>query len=30
VQQTCFATNTGAMSETDLRGIAEKWLRAAC
>ncbi len=28
VQQACFGGNGGAMSETDLRGVAEKWLRA--
>ena len=30
VQQTCFGGNGNAMSEADLRGLAEKWLRAAC
>ncbi|MEA3210892.1 MAG: hypothetical protein QOE70_3949 [Chthoniobacter sp.] len=30
VQQACFGGNGGAMSEADLRGIAEKWLRVAC
>ena len=30
VQQTCFGSNGSKMSETDLRGLAEKWLRAAC
>ena len=29
VQQTCFDTNSSTMSETDLRGVAEKWLRFA-
>ena len=30
VQQACFGATGGAMSETDLRSVAEKWLRAAC
>ena len=30
VQQACFGAKGGTMSETDLRGVAEKWLRAAC
>ena len=30
VQQSCFDANAGAMSETDLRTVAEKWLRTAC
>jgi hypothetical protein len=30
VQQSCFAAKEGAMSEADLRSVAEKWLRAAC
>ena len=30
VQKACFGTNASAMSEADLRGVAEKWLRAAC
>lgn len=30
VQQTCFGSNGSKMSEADLRGVAEKWLRAAC
>ena len=29
VQQACFGAEV-AMSEADLRGVAEKWLRAAC
>lgn len=29
VQQACFGAKTGAMSEPDLRGVAEKWLRFA-
>ena len=29
VQQACFGANA-AMSETDLRGVVEKWLRLAC
>ena len=30
VQQTCFGAAGSAMSEADLRSLAEKWLRAAC
>jgi|GEM_PF-385982 len=30
VQQTCFSSNGSKMSEADLRGVVEKWLRAAC
>ena len=30
VQQTCFGGNGSKMSEADLRGLADKWLRAAC
>jgi hypothetical protein len=30
VQQGCFGADRSAMSETDLRNVAEKWLRAAC
>lgn len=30
VQQTCFGAAGNTMSETDLRGLAEKWLRVAC
>ncbi len=30
VQQACFGAKGGTMSETELRGVAEKWLRAAC
>lgn len=30
VQQSCFGVNGGAMSESDLRGVVEKWLRVAC
>jgi len=30
VQQACFGGNGGAMSEADLRGVADKWLRLAC
>ncbi len=30
VQQACFDTNGGAMSEADLRTVAEKWLHLAC
>jgi len=30
VQQTCFGGNGSKMSEADLRGLVEKWLRAAC
>jgi hypothetical protein len=30
VQQTCFGSSGSTMSETDLRSIAEKWLRVAC
>jgi len=30
VQQACFGSSKGVMSETDLRSVAEKWLRAAC
>jgi hypothetical protein len=30
VQQACFGADGGAMSEADLRSIAQKWLRAAC
>ena len=30
VQQTCFGASGSAMSEADLRSVAEKWLRAAC
>ena len=30
VQQTCFGSNGSKMTEADLRGVAEKWLRAAC
>ena len=30
VQQACFGAGGGAMSEADLRGVAEKWLRLAC
>jgi hypothetical protein len=30
VQQSCFGANGGAMSEADLRGVVEKWLRMAC
>jgi hypothetical protein len=29
VQQACFGAQAGAMSEPDLRGVAEKWLRFA-
>jgi hypothetical protein len=29
VQQTCFGSNGRSMSESELRGVAEKWLRAA-
>lgn len=29
VQQTCFGGNGSKMTEADLRGLAEKWLRAA-
>jgi hypothetical protein len=29
VQQACFGAKAGAMSEPDLRGVAEKWLRFA-
>jgi len=30
VQHTCFGSNGSKMTETDLRSLAEKWLRAAC
>ena len=30
VQHECFGASGGAMSESDLRGVAEKWLRLAC
>jgi len=30
VQQTCFGSQGSKMSEADLRGVVEKWLRAAC
>lgn len=30
VEQACFGAGGGAMSEADLRGVAEKWLRVAC
>ena len=30
VQQACFGAKGGTMSEIELRGVAEKWLRAAC
>ena len=29
VQQACFGAKGGTMSEIELRGVAEKWLRAA-
>ena len=29
VETACFASSAGAMSETDLRAIASKWLRSA-
>jgi hypothetical protein len=30
VQQSCFGASASALSESDLRGIAKKWLDAAC
>jgi len=30
IQQTCFGAQGSAMSEADLRSVAEKWLRVAC
>jgi len=30
VQQTCFGGSGSKMTEADLRGVVEKWLRAAC
>ena len=30
VQKACFGSNGSTMSEADLRGVAEKWLRVAC
>lgn len=30
VQQSCFGAGASALSESDLRGIAKKWLDAAC
>ncbi len=30
VQTACFGAKGGTMSETELRGLVEKWLRAAC
>jgi hypothetical protein len=30
VQQSCFGAGSSPLSETDLRGIAKKWLDAAC
>lgn len=30
VQQTCFGGNGSKMTEADLRGLAEKWLRLSC
>lgn len=30
VQHECFGADGGVMSESDLRGVAEKWLRLAC
>ena len=30
VQQACFGASAGTMSEIELRGVADKWLRVAC